>query len=873
MGSVFEEEDERGLAHFIEHMVFRGTESYSDGEVVSYLESIGASFGADTNAYTSYDETVYMLQIPIEKEENLEKAFSILSEFAMKAAFCVQQLETEKGIILDELRLYESTAASRLSRSLIETILDGTLYANRHPIGLESVIKGCTYEKIKSFYSKWYRPENMAVVAVGDFSSDQVMGYVNRYFATLPVSEKKRELECKKQEIFPFKTSFSKTYKDPETTGSYFVIGSRFKRHSILTKEDVKEFVVDALIVSMANRRLDMKVESSDPPFKLAVYSLSQIVRSGTVFTNTCVCWDEDPLKGLEALMFESKKIRKQGFTQHELDIAIAKFRSSLKVDLENSVNHKNSECVVLYLEHFMRGDALYSFKENATLRLECLDQIKLCDVNERRFYFFDQELAAVYLPSEKSPEISEDHIIQLISEKEDDVYTSNSEEMKYLDLESSFEKGSILETQVFENTQVKKLLLSNGMNVYLEPSNLKENLFSFALKAEKGWDMYDSSLFPSASIACSYLAKSGLAGLSAFEIKDALVGKNIGLEYDLDITSRNIRGESSNEDMATVFKLIHSIFTDRTYRQDAWNQEMKIKDEFFAIKDANPDIKFHQAVNRFNYKDHYFFEFYNSKSMDKTTAEFILTQIFNNPAEFTLVVVGDYDEVKLRDCLERYLASIPCSDDSQVEKLVKSFEFPEGVHYHVLDNAGVGQESRVVLTYPVQTSQFNRGFKDFYDIVLAENIINTRLLKKLRSEEGETYGVQAGVSVPFYPNMTSVFFQIHLSTSVGMVDKMTKMLLEEITRILDTPPTLEEKQKAIEIHKHKVAKRLQDNEGKIDRIQKNLAFGIEPFYFISEKYEEPSIEYLHEVMKALFNMQRYTLHTKLPIKNDVIIG
>lgn len=865
IGSVFEEEDERGLAHFLEHMVFRGTESYSDGEVVKYLESIGASFGADTNAYTSYDETVYMLEIPLEKEENLEKAFSILSEFAMKAKLSSEQLEIEKGVVLDELRLSESTSEGRISTMLMETLLQDTLYAERSPIGLEEVIKNCSQEKIRNFYSKWYRPENMAIIAVGNFSSEQAMTCVNRYFATLPTSECK--IEYTRPDISSFKSSFAKTYKDPETLASYFILGSWLDNQPVYTKEDFKQTIVDYLVTAITNRRLEIKAESANPPFKMAQVSLVQHVHPATLFISQCTCWDQDPLKGLDSVLLESQKIRNQDFSQHEFDIAIAGYRSMLKIALENTNNHKNTEYAARYLKHFMYGGVFFSFEESSQIALEVLNQVELKDVNARKGFFFDQNQAVIYLPSEKSPEISEEAIVALASDRDRETFAGDNEEVKLLSLETSFENGSVLESQIFEETKVKKLTLSNGMKVYLEPSDLKENLFSLRLKASRGWDAYDASLFPSAQISCEYLKKSGLAGLSNLELKDAIAGKNVVINYYTDMTSRNIVGESSNEDMQIAFKMIHALFTDRTYREEAWNQQMKTTDEFFEIKDLNPEVRFYQLVQRLNYTNHYFFEFYNSKSLDKTNAETILSQIFSNPSEFTLVIAGDYNEKELILCLEKYLASIPSSDRYCPTQIVKEFEFPEGIQCSVLDNAGIGSESQVILTYPMKLSQFEGSYKDFYNITLAENVISTRLLKKLRSEAGETYGVSSHASFPFYPVMNSASFVIYFSSSPDMVDKMTTLLLEEVNKILVTPPTLEEKQKAIEIYKHQWAKNLQSNQGKVERISINLAFGVEPAYYLSGEPEDISSEALHEVMKSLFDIEHYTLCTKLPNK------
>jgi zinc protease len=867
IGSIVEEEEERGLAHFLEHMVFRGTKSYSDGEVIKYLESIGAAFGADTNAYTTYDETVYMLEIPLNKENSLRQAFSILSEFAMKATLSSEQLEIEKGVVLDELRSRESSSMGRVFKKSLESFLTGTLYEHRSPIGLEEVIKTCTEEKMKNFYAKWYRPENMAIIAVGDFSKEEAFSYAEQYFAPLPTSEVKSKYI--RPHVTASKTPFAKEYKDPESIVSLFFLGAWLDNLKMSTKEDIKTSIADTLILSMMDRRLEQQAVSSDPPFSLAsILSLKQI-HPATLLVHVSSVWDEDPLKGLAALASELQRASLQDFEQQELDIAIAKFKASSKEDIENCHHHRNAEYTKLYLEHFMHEGILLSFEDKAKLFLELADQVDLKAVNVRKEHFFASTPSIVYAPSGKAQSLTEEQMLPLFSQTEFNLSTQTQTTHSTLNIDSSFEKGSIVETHLFKNTGVKKLVLSNGMKVYLEPSDLKENLFSFILKAPRGFNACDQALYPSAFYACSYLQESGLAGLSQIELEDAKAGKNVDIDYTLEMNSRTIEGYASNEDMNVAFKLLQALFTDRTYREGAWNKQMKKIDTMYENKDLNPEIKFQLFTKSFNSNNHYFVGIYPSKSMSKSQAELLLDQAFGDPSEFTLVIVGDYQEEQLKACLETYLASIP-PKPSYPEAIVKEISFPEGIHHRVLEEAGIIQESKVVLTYPLNLAQFKENYLDFYKIDLAENILQTRLLNSLRVKAGETYGVSVKVKLPFYPQLSSAYLTITFTTSPDKVQSMTSLLLEEMQCIDHTPPTVEEISKAVEIYKHQIAKITQMNEGKVYRLFQNLDLKIEPNYYLYDIFTPITPERLHETMKGLFNLERYTLHTQLPNKTSL---
>jgi zinc protease len=865
VGSVLEEETQRGLAHFLEHMVFRGTESYSDGEVIDYLESIGASFGADTNAYTSYDETVYMFEIPLEREGSLEQAIAILSEFSMKASLADEQLSIEKNVVLDEIRLRTGTVQGRSSNKLLELLLQGTLYADRNPIGLEDVVKNCTPEQLRAFYTKWYRPENMALIAVGDFSSDEVLSYIDRYFGGLPAS--KDVAPIVRPEIKAFGKQLVNIYKDPESVNSVFITGSWIRSNQYASEEDFRKDLLDALIISMANRRFSIKSQEEAAPFQSASVGLVNWLHSATCIVQQCVCWDQEPLRGLEVLTLEMQKMHQQGFTQSELDIAIAQCKNGLKVAIENADKHKNLEYATHYIQHFMGKASPLSFGEGALLRARLLDTVSLSEINERKSALFKiQEQLTVFLPSAKARALSEEQMSALLAQKVIfDPQTPESQKKPEIDCTTQFAPGTIVQKTSFEKTGIKKWMLSNGMTVYLEHTPLKENLISIALKAEGGLSSYDAALYPSATISFTYLQKSGLAGLSHTELQDALAGKHADMMYMMGLNSRHVQGEIAKRDLEVGFKLMQALFTDRFYREESWNQQMKTVDQMYELKDHNPDIQFYKDVTRFDYKNHYFVEDYNSQRMNREESEKILNEAFRNPSEYTLVIAGDYDEDVLAYCIEKYLGAIPQSKESFPESVIKNFEFPEGINHRDLEYDSLGQEGTIYWSCPLEEKQLGETYEDFYTMKLAEHIIKTRLLKKLRKEVGETYGVHCALYFPFAPKMTSGKFFAFFSTSKETIESMKILLIEEIQHIKETPPSVEEISAAQEIMKHHHLQRLQTNAGRVERILEQLDFGAEPDHFVAERESLLTQDSVHQVMDSMLNMTNYSLHAKIP--------
>ncbi|MBM3191890.1 MAG: insulinase family protein, partial [Chlamydiae bacterium] len=858
VGSICEEEDERGLAHFLEHMVFRGTKSYSDGEIISYLESIGAAFGAHTNAYTAYDETVYMLELPLEKEGVLEKALAIFSEMAMEANLEEGALNIEKGVVLDEMRLRESQVSGRTMMKVLESFMEGSLYGKRAPIGLEKVIQECTQEKLTRFYKKWYHPENMAIIAVGDFDAEAVEALVRKHFSK---KSRHKKSEQKEVAIEGFRENLVDIYKDSETTSSSLVMGYWQPNLSIKTQQDFKCALLDQLIMAVINRRWQAAAQRDPSPFKAGFFSLMPLVKPATIAYSYCVLWEENPFLGLQTLLSSYRSMQKQPFTLEEFHLVVEDMKMGFKVALENARTHRNLEYSQKYVQHFTRGGPLMSYEKEAELSLALLNTVSLDDLNRNKEALFAQgKTKLIYVPTKTQESFSlEDLKLALDSVEEDKLPDGR---VARLDLTSLCPtKGSIKEEKFFDKTGIKKLVLSNGMSVYLQKSDLKEKQVVFQLEAKKGLTSFEKPLFHSASVACAYIQKSGLAGLSSFELGDALAGKQVNLYYGMDFNRRLAMGDAATKDLQELFKLLQALFLYPTYREEAWRQMSKMVDDFMMTKQNNPQLVFMEKLAQCNHGHHYVFEEYNSKDFFKEESEKVFGCAFGNPSEFTLTLVGDYDEKEVTAYLETYLASIPSEKEPFPETKVLYFDFPEGIHACTVEAPATVQESEIHLASPLDTQGLKGGYEDFYHIELAKTIVQTRLLKALRMQEGETYSVQVRENFPLYPSMNSARFEISFSAAPAQVESMAQLMLKELACFKELPPTAEEVEKAVKVYQHKQAQALQTNQGQLKRIVQQLVFDQELASFFEDGLEKPSSEEVYSMMKRFFNKDNYSLH------------
>ena len=276
VGSVREEEDQRGLAHFVEHMAFNGTERFAKQEIIEYLESIGNVFGPDVNAQTGFDHTMYWVEIPTDDPEIAENAFRILSDWAFGISFDPEEVDLERGVVLEEWRLYQGFS-SRLQDNLLQLLFGDSIYANRSPIGLPEIVEGATAEDLRAFYERWYRPDLMAVVAVGDFDVDEMEAKVKQHFAPAPEGEAHQALaaigsstERPTIEIPGHETPWIEVFTDAESPGTQFVLVRKLAPDKWQDQEALRRFVVESLAFSMLNARLFERAQVEDPPYLFA---------------------------------------------------------------------------------------------------------------------------------------------------------------------------------------------------------------------------------------------------------------------------------------------------------------------------------------------------------------------------------------------------------------------------------------------------------------------------------------------------------------------------------------------------------------------------------------------------------------------------
>ena len=379
-GSVLEDEDEQGLAHLSEHMAFNGTTHFKKNDIISFLQSIGVGFGNDLNAYTSFDQTVYILPIPTDKPSNIDKGFQILEDWAHNVTYKNEDIDGERPVVLEESRLGKG-ANDRMYRQIYPELFSGSLYGKRLPIGLDSIIKNASYETVRRFYKDWYRPDLMAVIVVGDIDPAKAESLVKKYFEGIknPASEKERI----NPPVPPYAKNVAKVVTDKEATSYNIVVNySAEKTHPTVTLADYKHDLVKNIFTSIFNQRLRELTQKENPPFVYAYTDFGSFARGYESFEASIGMGNKDTTSGLKAFEEELERVKKYGFTKEELE----RVKKDMLSGMERAYNEKNKTESANYAEEYIRNfldhEPIPGIANEYNYYKELLPQITIDDVN-----------------------------------------------------------------------------------------------------------------------------------------------------------------------------------------------------------------------------------------------------------------------------------------------------------------------------------------------------------------------------------------------------------------------------------------------------------------------------------------------------------
>lgn len=793
-GSILETEDQLGLAHFMEHMNFNGTKHFEKNELVDYLQSIGVEFGADLNAYTGFDQTVYILPIPSDDTEKLDKGFQILQDWAGNALLTDKDIDEERGVVIEEYRT-RLGAATRMQSKYLNKIAYKSKYADRLPIGTLENLENFKYESIRNFQKDWYRPNLMAVIAVGDLDVETLEQKIKENFSGLtnPKNPKPREefySENHKETLVAIEW-------DEEATGSQVQIYYKDKgnRKKTKTVSDYRDNMVEGLFDQMINNRLAEYSNKPNPPFIYGFSYKGGIIGNKDAYQSFAQTNETGQLDALKTLLEENERVKRYGFKASELERAKKDYLARLERQFKNNDKRESNRIVNNYIQHFLQESPIPSIEWVFKFAQNQLPTIQLKEVNGLISEFLHDDNRLVILTGPKKEglkKVTEQEVIDLLNKVENaDIEDYEDEAVREELMPIKPKKGSIVERQTNNEgklNETKTFVLSNGAKVTYKKTDFKNDEVLMEAFSYGGTSLYTNEELKETASANTGLFEAGIDGVDKNEMAKLTSGKIVRVSPFIGGNSEGFRGSASPKDLEMMFQMIHLYFTKLDKDPEAFASYISKQKAFLGNILSNPNISFSIALSEFLNEDNpRYTGFPDEEALDNANYDLAYKKYkerFANAGDFHFYFVGNIDDDILAEYAETYIASLPSSEERETYRV---FDFrPKSGSHEFNYNKGTEPKSQVRLTFSGET-EYNKDEAKAMN-ALGE-ILSIKLIEKLREEEGGVYGAGARGSISKLP-YGRFNFSISFPCGPDNAEKLADASIAELEKIIKDGPT-----------------------------------------------------------------------------------
>ena len=803
-GSIMETERQLGLAHFMEHMNFNGTKNFEKNDLVDYLQSIGVKFGADLNAYTSFDETVYILPIPSDDPEKLEKGFQILEDWAHNTTLSEEAIDGERGVVLEELRL-RLGAEERMQKVTLPKIMYGSKYADRLPIGTKENLENFTYDDVRDYYNTWYRPDLMAVIAVGDLDVATMESKIKEHFSGIekPANPAKREayeLPNHEETLIAIasdeEAAFSQVrvlYKDP------------FNAPEVKTVNDFRERLVKNMFSTMINNRLDELRNSPSPPFVFGFsYYGGTLARTKNAYQSFAQVSPEGQMTGLKAILEENERVKRYGFQEAEFERAKKSLLARLEKEYNDRDKIESNRLVGQYIYHYLEQTPIPGIAWEYDMTKRLLPTIQLEEVSAliKGFLHDDNRVIVITGPEKEGlQQVTEVEVRTLLEAiKTAEIPPYQDEAVRSELIESMPAPGSIVSSETHSELGITTLTLSNGARVSYKKTDFKNDEVLFQAYSPGGSSLYSDDEYIATAFANNGLSEAGIGGLSLTDINKFMSGKIARVSPRIGSYSENFNGSAAPKDLETLFQMVYLYFTSLNKDQEAFDSFITKQKSFLGNLMANPQFYFQDQLGKIrNEGNPRYTGFPTAEKMDAADYDLAYEKYqerFADAGDFHFYFVGNIDEAQLKQYASAYLASLPGTNSNETYVPAK-FRRKDAYQKHVIER-GSDPKSNVTIIWEEEIP-FDTDTE--MAVKALGEVLTIKLIEKLREEEGGVYGVGArgNLSKISYSNLT---FTISFPCGPENVDKLVAAALGEVEKIKKEGVTPEDMAKVKETYR-----------------------------------------------------------------------
>jgi zinc protease len=829
-GSILEDEDQQGLAHFVEHMAFNGSTNFKQHELVDYLQSIGVKMGADLNAFTSFDETVYVLPIPTDRLENVGKGFQVLEDWAHGLTFDEATIEKERGIVLEELRLGKGVA-DRINKQQLPKIFNGSRYAERLPIGKEEVLRSFRPEALRRFYRDWYRPDLMAVVVVGDIDPAQAEKLVRAHFGKLRNPQPARPRDY--AQIPPRATTEALVVVDREAPGNSVAI--RYPVQPVREPDTVRgyrEQLVEGLFGSMLGDRLRELSQLPAPPFLGGGSGFGKLTPFYKSFTSSAALGPAGAPQAIEALVRENERVRRHGFSAAELERAKKDMLRGFERGYSERDKTNSSVYVAEYIRNFLRREPLPGIDAEYGYVQEMLPGITLDEMNAyaRRVIPAGSAKLVVYTGAARSdiPPPNGDALLAALARAEQAEVAPHEEKTLASQLMAQPPKpGNIVAESHDKALGLTHLTLSNGVKVILKATDFRNDQVLLSAAREGGQSLFGDADILNARYANAIVSTMGLKDYSPLDLSRVLAGKSAAVTIALSGYNEAVGGSSGAADIETMLQMLWLRFDAVRRDEDLFKSFIARQVEAARNRRGQPAARFSDTVTATLYNNHprspraLLPEEFARISLDRSIA--IYRERFSSARGLTFIMVGSFDIDKVKPLLATYLGSLPTPEIQAGWRDVGLRPVTGVVKRAVY--SGSEPKSTVSLTFTGKT-EFSQAEQMRMQAVV--EVLNLRIIEVLREKLSLIYGGSASGSVGRIP-YGNYALSVTLPTGPESVDKVLAATFDEFERLKREGPAPADLAKVKQGWIQGYRRALRENGYWVARIQSSLMDGTDP--------------------------------------------
>lgn len=855
VGSVLEEDNQAGLAHFLEHMAFNGTKNFPENGIDKYLQSVGMRMGENLNAYTSFDETVYtIINAPVDKPNVVDSCLLILHDWSNSLALTDSMIEKERGIIREEWRTRRD-ASQRLLEKQLQQMFPGNKYANRIPIGSIDVINNFKPEELRAYYKKWYRPDLQAIIVVGDVDVDTVEKTIKTMFSDIPapVNPAKREYVSVADNDEPIVSIAT----DKEASSTIIYIYHKYDPMPAQLRSTAAGLITDyisAVCSQILNERLEALLHQANPPFVYAeAYDGDfMVARTKDAFTIAAIAKEGEIDSTMTALVREMERARQFGFTVSEYERAKINILKQYESAFNERDKQKNSSYTKEYVNHFTEGGYIPGIETEYTLINQIAPNITVEQVNQ-------------YL----SQVIGEKNIVLALSgpEKEGVVYPTESELLEMFNKARSQKvepykeevnndplipelpaPGKIVKEEHDGLFDATVLTLSNGVRVVLKPTEYKKDEIQMTATSPGGSFMVGIDDAKNMKVFNSVIGLGGLGNFSAIDLSKKLAGKKVSCSASLGVDNESLNGYASPDDVKTLFELIYLAMTSPRTDNDAYASfENRMKAQLENAK-LDPSTALNDTISKVVYNNHPRAVSLEAEDFDKISYQRILDiykERYGDASDFTFTFVGNLNVDSIRPYIEQYLATLPAN--GRVDKPSPD-ALPKIMNGKLENHFSREMQTPKSSVFQLYSGKSEYNLKNLLTASLLSQILDLVYTETIREAEGGSYGVYAGVSLSDFPKGQTTL-QVFFDTDPEKWENMVRIVDEEIQRIATEGPKSEHLTKSRDNMLKRHNERLQENSYWLNVIDSYYFRGMDAYTNYKETLESITADDIKKFM------------------------